>query len=167
MSKIPNSIHSQTAEHEARGPHGEFLTSHPAPISSLQNSLNTPDFPSFLTRLWNKLSKLSLKKLTATAAVISLIATNSIFGNIVEYFFPNSSPLLHRSVAHQGTLKTSGNGQYSLLLPDNSTYTLYLKPVPGLSNLKNLKEVVVRGNLTFTPYVIENAEIYPVNISTP
>ncbi len=56
---------------------------------------------------------------------------------------------------------------YPLSLPDSSVYTLYLKPSSNLNDLKNLNEVVVKGNLTLTPYTIENAEIYPVSISTP
>ncbi len=39
------------------------------------------------------------------------------------------------------------------------------QPSPTLNSLKNLSEVVVKGNLTSTPYLIENAEIYPLNIS--
>lgn len=169
MSKKSASIHSQTARKEKRGYHGWFVsaTNPPSPQTPPPNPSTPPNPPNFLILLWNKLTKLSLRKLTTIIATVSLIATNSIFLNIFEYFFPHSSPILHRSVAHQGTLKTSGNGSYSLELPDSSIYTLYLKPSPTLNSLKNLNEVVVKGNLTFTPYVIENAEIYPVNSSTP
>lgn len=157
------SVHSQTAREEVRDQFGKFTSPQP----SLPNSPNPPNTPSFFSNLWKNLSKLSLKKITAILAFVSLVATNGISLTIIELFFPHSSPVFHRSVAHQGILKTSGNGQYSLELSDSSVYTLYLKPSPTLNSLKNLNEVVVRGNLTLTPYVIENAEIYPLNISTP
>lgn len=163
MPKKENSPHQEAVQNEARDQYGKFT--HPAPASPPISSLS-PTSPSFVLNLWKNLGKLSLRKLTAIIAFISLIATNSITLTIVEYFFPHSSPIFHRQTAHQGTLQTSGNGQYFLKLPDSSVYTLYLKPSPTLNNLKNLNEVVVKGNLTFTPYVIENAEIYPLNIST-
>ena len=69
-----------------------------------------PSIPSnFFLTLWHKLTKLSLKKLLTIGATVSLILTNGPFQNIVEYFFPYSSPILHRQTAHQGEFKTFGN----------------------------------------------------------
>lgn len=160
-----SSVHSQTAREETRDQYGKFTRS-PSYSPNLPYSPTPYSTPNFFTIVWTKLSKLTLKKIATTLALISLIATNGLSLTVIELFFPHSSPVFHRTVAHQGTLKTSGNGLYFLMLPDNSVYTLYLKPSPILNTLKNLNEVVVKGNLTFTPYVIENAEIYPLNIST-
>lgn len=165
------SVHSQTAREEIRDEYGKFA-SHPQSnpsTATISNPSLTPTSTniSFLQNLWTKLSKLSLKKITTILVFVSLVATNGISLTVIELFFPHSSPVFRRTVAHQGTLKTSGNGEYYLMLPDNSVYTLYLKPSPILNTLKNLNEVVVKGNLTAKSYVIENAEIYPLNISTP
>lgn len=160
-----SSVHSQTANQEKRGEHGEFIGNNP-PVQKPSQS-NESNSPGFFIQVWDKLTKISLKKLIATAGLISLIATNGLSLTILEFFFPHSSPIFHRSIAHQGSLKTSGNGQYFLVLSDNSIYTLNLKPSPTLKSLKDLNEVVVKGNLTFTPYLIDNAEIYPLNITVP
>lgn len=159
-----SSVHSKIANEELRDQYGKFVS----PVSpSLTPPNNPPTSPNPLNSLIKSLSKLSFKKITTIAAFIYLVGTNSIVQNIVEYFYPYSSPILHRVVAHQGTLQTSGNGMYSLKLADGSVYALELKPTPTLTSLKHLREVVVKGNLTLKPYVITNAEIYPVNISTP
>lgn len=166
------SIHTKTANLENRDEFGKFIkVNHPISIPP-PNTLNAPNSPNppntpLFSNLCHFVSKLSLKKVTVILAFISLIATNGVTLTIAEFFFPNSSPIFHRAIAHQGLLKTSGNGTYQLVLPNNSVYTIYLKPSPALNNLKTLNEVVVKGNLTWTPYVIENAEIYPLNISTP
>ena len=156
MPQDTGSIHSDTAKREPRGEHGEFASTH----------IVAQNTPSLTSRIWDYLSKISLKKLITTMGLISIIATNGLSLTLIERLFPHSSPIFHRQVAHQGILNTSGGGIYTLTLTDNSVYTLNLKPSGNLKNLKNLNEVVVRGNLTFTPYLIDNAEIYPVNIST-
>lgn len=166
MPKSP-SVHSQTARAEIRDEFGKFTHPQSNPNPPIPSPPSNPPATSFINNLWHKLSKLSLKKITTILAFVSLIATNGLSLTILELFFPHSSPVFHRSVAHQGILKTSGAGQYFLVLTDNSAYTLYLKPSSNLNNLKNLNEVVVKGNLTATQYVIENAEIYPVNITIP
>ncbi|MBI2597241.1 hypothetical protein HYW41_03730 [Candidatus Daviesbacteria bacterium] len=159
----PPSTYSEVASHKLRDSHGRFASDH---LSS--DPQNTPSL-SIWTRLMDYITryfkKMTIKKALYIASAIYFVTTNGPIQNGIEVFFPNSSPILHRQVAHQGILKTLGNGQYSLVLPDSSAYTLYLKPSPSLTNLKKLHEVVVKGNLTWTPYVINNAEIYPLSIS--
>lgn len=158
---------SQKADHQPRGPHGEFLSSAPPPLTTLSElSESKGNNPNFLILLWSKLSKLSFKKVATLLGFLTLIATNNITLNLLDKLFPNSSPILQRPTVHQGTLQKSATGQYSLLTPDNSIYTLSLKPGPNLTNLKNFNEVLVKGNLTTTPYIIDNAEIYPLSSDT-
>ncbi len=168
---IPNtpnhsSSYSEVAQHKLRDSHGRFASDHTNPSSE-----TLPKSESIFKRIITFIIKIKWTKLTlyitGAFTFIYLVVSNPAVQNIINQLFPNSSPILARSVSLQGTLRTSETGIYSLVLPDQQTYTLHFKPSSALTNLKRLNEVVVKGNLTWTPFVIENAEIYPLNISTP
>lgn len=142
------------------------------------NAAGSPDVPDFssapnlidsLKKFLHWLAKIKWTKVTiyflSLGAFLAIVVSHPAFKNFINYIIPNASPLIGREVSLQGILKTAGNGQYFLVLPDNSTYTLHLKPLSSLNHLKNIKEAVVKGNLTWTAYVIENAEIYPLSIT--
>lgn len=171
---IPNppdqpSTYSEVASHKLRDSHGRFATDHVSNNSDSQTTLTSLNTPNIFKRVFDFLTKIKWTKVTAyltgAAALIYLIVSNPFFQNLVNHYFPNSSPILGRAISLQGVLKSSESGIYSLVLPNHETYTLHFKPTTSLTNLKKLNEVVVKGNLTWTPYVIENAEIYPLNLS--
>ncbi|MBI2019780.1 hypothetical protein HYS95_03940 [Candidatus Daviesbacteria bacterium] len=162
-----HATYSEVAQHKLRDSHGRFATDH-IPQDPAPQTVSAPSFwRKILGYIINYFKKMTIKRFLTLVSAIYLITTNGPIQNGIEYFFPYSSPILHRQTAHQGILQTTGSGQYQLLLPDNSVYTLYFKPSASLINLKKINEAVVKGNLTWTPYVIENAEVYPLNITLP
>lgn len=171
------SIHEEVAQHRPRDAQGHFLPyEHPTQAPNPNQTTPTPvlepsgpkpnTFTEKVKSVWHFISK-NFKKISAIIAFGYLIAMNPSFQNFMAQYFPHSSPVLSRAVSLQGVLHISDTGIYTLVLPDQSSYVIHFKPIPTLTNLKKLHEVVVKGNLTWTPYVIENAEIYPLNISTP
>lgn len=157
-----HSTYTEVAQHKLRDSHGKFATDYVSQNPDLANAINPPNI---FKKIWRYMTKLSIKKILAILAFSSLTVSNPFFQNLVAYYFPNSSPVLGRTISYQGILKSSQSGIYSLVLPDQQTYTIHFKPTTSLTNLKKLNEVVVKGNLTWTPYVIENAEVYPLNLS--
>ena len=89
------------------------------------------------------------------------------FNSAISKFFPNSSPILHRSISLSGIIQRSETGEYYLSLPDNSLWTL--KPKNNNIYLINYinKSVVVKGNLTAEPNVIEVSEVISFDKPTP
>lgn len=81
------------------------------------------------------------------------------FNAAVSKLFPNSSPILHRPISLSGIIQRSETGSYYLSLPDNSLWTL--KPTNNNISLTDYinKSVVVKGNLTSEPNVIEVKEV--------
>lgn len=163
-----NSTYSEVAQHKLRDSYGRFATDH---INAETPQPDHPVTPSlwkrFIDYVIRYFKKLTLRKIITLSSTVYLITTNGPLQNGLDWLFPHSSPILHRQVAHQGILQTTGNGQYQLVLADKSVYTLFFKPSATLVNLKKINEAVVKGNLTWTPYVIENAEVYPLNITIP
>lgn len=107
--------------------------------------------------------RLKIRPLTVFAIVTALSVSFGTGFNIARMFFPNSSPILHRAVTFQGTLKKSASGQYTLSLPDSSIWTL--KPTFKTNqNTENLldQQVMVKGNLGTESYVLETSEIIPL-----
>ena len=84
-----------------------------------------------------------------------------------KIFFPNSSPILHRSVSYQGVVQKSQSGQYYLTLPDNTLWTL--KPTSTNINLSNMtgKQVLIKGNLTAEQNVVEVKEVLTFSQNLP
>ncbi len=166
------STYSEVAQHKLRDSHGRFSSDHLSENPDPQTTskiLSEVEGPNIFKRIFDFLIKIKWTKLTAyitgLAALIYLIVSNPTFQNLINHYFPNSSPVLGRAISLQGVLKSSQSGIYSLVLPNNESYTIHFKPTSSLTNLKKLNEVVVKGNLTWTPYVIENAEIYPLNFT--
>jgi len=169
-SNPPHPSYSEVAQHKLRDSHGRFATDQISSDSqTTSKTLSEVEGPNIFKRIFDFFIKIKWKKMTlyitGAATFIYLVINNPTFQNLVNHYFPNSSPILGRAVSLQGVLKSSQSGIYSLILPDQQTYTIHFKPSSALTNLKKLNEVVVKGNLTWTPYVIENAEIYPLNLT--
>jgi hypothetical protein len=100
---------------------------------------------------------IKIKPLTIVAFVIAFTTIGGLGFSIGRFFFPNSSPLLHREVKYQGLLQKSGSS-YNLLLADATIYKL--SPLgKGLNLDKGAgKQVLVKGNLTKEANVIEVSE---------
>lgn len=149
----------------------------PPPIKITPNSPNTPDagddslvdikvknpFAKFLnwikSLIKNEGIKITIKPLTAIAIAVALTGGGGIAGGVIVYFFPHSSPFLHRSVIYQGNIQKTPNG-FILTLPNSDLYTL--KPKSNTSiNFKSLSDglALVKGNLTPEKFVIEVSEI--------
>lgn len=102
----------------------------------------------------------TIKPLTAIAISTAIFSTGGIsFISIAKIFFPTSSPILHRQVVNQGAIQKGEMGQYYLILSDSSLWKL--KPKVSTINLANLtgKQVIVTGNLTKEPNLIEVSEV--------
>lgn len=120
--------------------------------------------------------RLKIKPLTVIAIVTGLSLSFGTGFNVARMFFPNSSPILHRSITLQGNIQRSETGQYYLSLPDNTLWTL--KSTSNNVNLSNYiyKQAVVKGNLTAEANVINVNEViafdkpipvYPSSIPQP
>lgn len=167
-------VQSWIAKHEQRDGSGKFTkventlppnSPDPSNPSGIPNSeSNFKKIIKFIVKIkWVKVAAY----LTGFAGVLFLIINYPPVQNLINHYFPNSSPVFARPVSLQGTLRESTTGVYSLVLPNQEAYTLHFKPSASLTNLKKLNEVIVKGNLTVEPFVIENAEIYPLNFTLP
>lgn len=150
----------------------------PPPIKVTPDFQNAPEptgiipkRPNFLKKAFNFIVKIKWKGVSVYiigfVGVVSIVYNLPVARNLIEKNFPNSSPVFGREVSMQGVLKTSSTGLYILVLPDQQAYSLHFKPSVSLTNLKKLNEVVVKGRLGWTAYVIEDAEIYPLNFTIP
>ena len=122
----------------------------------------------FLKRLLrNEGITIKIKPLTAITMILALSTSFGTGFNVAKMFFPNSSPLLHRAITLQGTVQMSESGQYYLSLPDNTLWTL--RPTNPNLNLQNVvnKQVLVKGNMTSEPNVIEVKEVIAFDKPTP
>lgn len=94
-------------------------------------------------------------------AAVGLLMTFSIVGgtafSIGRYIFPNSSPIFHRQVVYPGTIQKGDMGQYFLMY-NSSPWKLKPKNNINLSTLAG-KPVIVTGNLTTEPNLIEVSEV--------
>lgn len=111
--------------------------------------------------------KITIKPLTAIAITVALTGGGGIIGGAIVYFFPHSSPILHRAVVYQGNLQKTDNGLF-LTLPNSDLYTLRPKAKSSI-NFPSLTDgpVLVKGNLTVEKFVIDVEEIIPLNTPTP
>lgn len=128
----------------------------------------------YLKRWWKRVManegvsfSFRIKPLTAIALVLALTAAGGTGFSVAKIFFPNSSPILNREVVYQGTVQKTERGQYLLSLPDTSVYTL--KPKATNVNLSKLinRKVLVQGNLTREPNLIEVNEITLFDTTIP
>lgn len=103
--------------------------------------------------------RLKIKPLTVIAIVTGLSLSFGTGFNVARMFFPNSSPILHRSITLQGNIQRSDSGQYYLSLPDNTLWTLRVTNTNiNLSSVLS-KQVLVKGNMTAENNVIEVKEV--------
>lgn len=135
----------------------------------------------YLKIFWNKVMKnegikigfnFTVKPVTAVMIALALTGTYAAGYHVgitdaAKIFFPNSSPILHRAISLSGIIQRSETGSYYLLLPDNSLWTL----MPKNNNVSLIsyinKSVVVKGNLTAEPNVIEVSEVISFDKPTP
>ncbi|MBU1000775.1 hypothetical protein KKE78_05290 [Patescibacteria group bacterium] len=73
--------------------------------------------------------RIKIKPFATLALIIAFSATFGIGYNVglkkaANVFFPDSSPILHREVTHQGTIQKTDTGKYYLSLPDASLWAL-------------------------------------------
>lgn len=111
---------------------------------------------------------IKIKPLTAIGIAVALTGGGGIIGGIIVYFFPHSSPILHREVMYQGNLQRSDKGIF-LTLPNSDLYSLKPKINTAVSfqNLQN-GPALVKGNLTPEKFVIEVSEIIPlISLASP
>ncbi len=172
---------SEVAKHQARGPDGKFVSSeytvNPEPTSTSASIPPSPSVPpespkpesnfkktiKFIVKIkWGRVSAY----IVGFVGVASLLFSIPSVRNWIDSHFPSSSPLFGREASYQGVLKSSKDGLYTLVLPDHQAYTIHFKPSSSLSSLKKVNEAVVKGHLGWTPYVIEDAEIFPMNFTT-
>lgn len=101
--------------------------------------------------------RIKIKPLTVVAFALAFTAVGGIGFSIGKFFFPNSSPILHREIKLQGLLQQNTSG-YSLILADSTIYNI--KPLSNNLNLESNsgKEVLAKGNLTPEPYQLEISE---------
>lgn len=120
-------------------------------------------FDWFKSLIKNEGINIKIKPLTAIGIAIALTGSGGIIGGIIVYFFPHNSPILHREVIYQGELRKTEKS-FFLTLPNSDLYTLKPKLSMGV-NFQNLPDgqVVVKGNLTPENFVIEVAEIIPLD----
>lgn len=177
-----------SSEHPKAEPQTPHTLDHniPSPVSFTQNTKysekNDPPLVSvsvtnpvtylklFLKRLLKNEGidiHLKIKPLTVIACVSALSISFGTGFNVAQMFFPTSSPLLHRAITLQGNIQRSESGQYYLSLPDNSLWTL--RPTNNNTSLSSLmsKQVMVKGNLTAEPNIIEVKEVISFEKSTP
>ena len=174
-------VQSELASHRFRDAHGRFIPqSSPSPtppnfpdppnpsVPSIPSA--TPKMESNFKKTLKFIVKIKWARVTVYIVgfigVVNIIISLPVTRNWLEKNFPNSSPVFSREVSMQGILKSSSTGLYTLVLPDQQAYTLHFKPSSSLTNLKKLNEVVVKGRLGWTPFVIEDAEIFPLNFTT-
>ncbi|MBI4035598.1 hypothetical protein HY383_01490 [Candidatus Daviesbacteria bacterium] len=81
------------------------------------------------------------------------------FSSALSKFFPDSSPVLHRTISVDGVIQNSTSGKYYLRSENNYTWTL--KPLNSAVRITDYigKEVTVKGNLTKEKGVIEVSEL--------
>lgn len=107
--------------------------------------------------------KITIPSLTFIGLGLALTGGGGIIGAVIVYFFPHSSPVLHREVMYQGNLQRSEKG-ILFTLPNSDLYTLKPKTNAGI-NFQALQDgqALVKGNLTPENFVIEVSEIIPLN----
>lgn len=107
--------------------------------------------------------KLTIKPLTAIFMVLAFTTVGGAGFSVAEVFFPNSSPIFHRSVVHQGIIEKTPTGSYVLSKVDGSSSLFTLKNPSSVT--QNLLEqrlnqaVIVKGNLGREPNVIDIKEV--------
>lgn len=111
--------------------------------------------------------RLKIKPFATIGLILAFTTVSGVSFNIGRMFFPNSSPILHRSITLQGEVQKSESGQYYLALPDNTLWTL--KPKTTNINLSNVvnKQVLVKGNMTAEANVVEVAEVIAFDKPAP
>lgn len=111
--------------------------------------------------------RLKIKPLTVIAIVTGLSLSFGTGFNVARMFFPNSSPIFHRSITLQGEVQRSESGLYYLALPDNTLWTLRPKIATiDLNNVVN-KQVLVKGNMTAEANVVEVIEVIAIDKQKP
>lgn len=104
--------------------------------------------------------RLKIKPFATIGLVLAFTAVGGGAFSLGRYIFPNSSPILHRQVVYSGIVKAGGGFQnYFLMGSDSKAWKLKAKN--NNINISDLlgKQVVVTGNLTAEPNLIEVSEV--------
>ncbi len=140
----------------------KYSENHDPPLVDLKVTNPVTYFKNWLTRFLKDQDidlRIRIKPFATIGLFLAFAAVSGTSFSVGRYLFPNSSPIFHREVIYQGSLQKTDQG-ITLALPNSDSYTLRLKEKSTV-NLNNLKEgqVLVKGNLTFTPFVIEVSDI--------
>lgn len=84
------------------------------------------------------------------------------FEAAISKLFPNSSPILHRSISLEGTIQKSDSEKFYLKTENNLWLLKTVKPSVNLANYLN-KQVQVLGNLTKEINIVEVSEVIPLD----
>lgn len=107
-------------------------------------------------------------KIPVLAILMAAVATGSFgagfhwgLNQAASKFFPNYSPLLHRSITQQGIIQQSTKGEYFLKADDKKKTMWSLKSISANVKLADFvnRKVQIKGNLTPTPNLIEVSEV--------
>lgn len=109
---------------------------------------------------------LRIKPFATIGLILAFTAVGGTTFSIGRYFFPNSSPIFHRSITLQGTIQTSESGQYYLILPEGSIWTLNPTNNINLNSLIN-RQVLVKGNMTAEANVVNVNEVISFDKKPP
>lgn len=109
--------------------------------------------------------RLKIKPFATIGLILAFATVGTTTFSMGRYLFPNSSPILHRSITLQGKVQKSETGQYYLTLVDNSLWNLKSTNKVNFTNVLN-KQVTVKGNLTAQANVIEVSEVIPFEFFT-
>lgn len=103
--------------------------------------------------------RLKIKPFATIGLVLAFGMVGGTAFSVGRYFFPNSSPILHRQVVYPGVVQKGEAGQYYLMSADSTLWKL--KPKINNIKLSELvdKRVVVTGNLTSEKHLIEVSEV--------
>lgn len=140
----------------------KYSEKHDPPMVNLQVTNPVTYFKKWVTKFF-KNQDIDLHLRIKPFATIGLVLAFTVVGgsafSIGRNFFPNSSPIFHRAITLQGTIQRSESGQFYLVLPDNTLWTL--RPKANNINLSNVvnKSVLVKGNLTAEANVVNVSEV--------
>lgn len=90
------------------------------------------------------------------------VGFNLGFNAAVSKFFPNSSPVFHRSITLEGIVQKSDSQKYYLKTEDNLWTLKAIKPDVNLANYIN-KQAQILGNLTKEANMVEVSEVIPLD----
>lgn len=148
------------------------------PLIKQEFRVNNP-FSSFFKWIKNFIQK--NQNITIKIPILGIIIALSSFGaglgsgynwgfnSAISKLFPDSSPILHRTISVEGIIQKSSSTKYYLKSGDNVWTLKLVNQTINLADYLN-QDVTVKGNLTKERLVIEVSEIIPLearSVETP